>query len=71
MFTIEDAMGFILFLLGLILIIIAFLAAINVAQAIHGFGIAGFSLFGFILCVTGFAMARSAVGGMFGRFRGY
>lgn len=69
MMTIEDWMGATLFMLGLFLITVAFLAVINVAALIDGLTIAGFSVFGFILCVTGFVMARTAMGGMMERFR--
>lgn len=66
--TIEDWMGSLLFFFGLVLIVIAFLSVIDVSQAVQGLMIAGFSVLGFILCVTGFVMARSAMGGMWERF---
>ena len=66
---VEDLMGAILFLLGLFLITTAFLAVIGLTGVIDGVMIAGFSAFGFVLCVTGFMMARSVMGGMMDRFR--
>lgn len=66
----EDWMGAILFLFGLVLIIMSFLSVIDVIALVEGFMVAGFSVLGFILCVTGFMMARAAMGGMMGRFRG-
>lgn len=66
--AIEDWMGAILFLYGLGLIIIAFLAVLDIF-IIDGLRVVGFSLFGFILCVTGFLMARSVRGGVAKRFR--
>ncbi len=68
--TLEDWMGTLLFLFGLALIVIAFLAVIEVVTETSSLMILGFSVLGFVLCVTGFAMARGAVGGMMGRFRG-
>lgn len=67
--TIEDWMGSVLFLFGLILITLAFLSAIAVIDLINGMSILGFSLFGFLLCLTGFVMARTVMGGVIGRFR--
>ncbi len=67
--TMEDWMGAILFLYGLGLIVIAFVAVLDIV-IIDGVRIVGFSLFGFILCVTGFLMARSVTGGVVGRIRG-
>lgn len=67
--AIEDVMGAILFLLGLFLIFVAFLAAIELTTVITSVGIVGFSAFGFLLCVTGFVMAESVMGGMVDRFR--
>ena len=67
--TMEDWMGAILFLYGLGLILIAFVAVLDIV-IIDGVRIVGFSLFGFILCVTGFLMARSVTGGVVGRIRG-
>ncbi|HEX8684615.1 MAG TPA: hypothetical protein VF707_20015 [Ardenticatenaceae bacterium] len=69
MMTMEDWMGAILFLYGLGLIVIAFVAVLDIV-IIDGVRIVGFSLFGFILCVTGFLMARSVTGGVVGRIRG-
>jgi hypothetical protein len=69
MMTMEDWMGAILFLYGLGLIVIAFVAVLDIV-IIDGVRIVGFSLFGFILCVTGFLMARSVTGGVAGRIRG-
>jgi hypothetical protein len=69
MMTMEDWMGAILFLYGLGLIVIAFVAVLDIV-IIDGLRIVGFSLFGFILCVTGFLMARSVTGGVVGRIRG-
>ena len=65
----EDWMGAILFLYGLGLIVIAFVAVLDIV-VLDGVRIVGFSLFGFILCVTGFLMARSVTGGVVGRIRG-
>lgn len=67
--AIEDIMGIILFIFGVVLMMVAFLAAIDFTDVIQGFTIFWFAIFGFILCVTGFLMARSAVGGMMTRFR--
>lgn len=67
--TIEDWMGSILFLFGLTLITLAFLSAISVIDLINGMSILGFSLFGFLLCLTGFVMARTVMGGVIGRLR--
>lgn len=69
MMPLEDWMGLLLFLLGLLLIVIAFLAVIKIAVLIDGLAIAGFSAFGFILCVTGFTMARTVMGDVMNRFR--
>lgn len=69
MLAIEDLMGAVLFLVGIFLITIAFLAVIGLTAVIDGAMIAGFSIFGFILCVTGFIMARAVMGGMMDRFR--
>jgi len=67
--AIEDLMGLILFIFGVVLMVVAFLAATGVTEVIQGLTILWFAIFGFILCVTGFLMARSAVGGMMTRFR--
>ncbi len=67
--TIEDLMGFMLFVTGLILIILAFLAAVQVIATLTGLMVAAYSALGFVLCVTGFVMARSAMGDMVGRFK--
>lgn len=67
--ALEDIMGAILFVFGMVFMIVAFLAVINVTDVIEGFTVVGFFIFGFILCVTGFIMARSAVGGVMNRFR--
>ncbi|MBA3532595.1 MAG: hypothetical protein H0T73_11780 [Ardenticatenales bacterium] len=66
---IEDFMGLVLFIFGLILITLAFLSAINVMNVIGGMTIIGFSILGFILCITGFVMARTVVDGTMSRFR--
>jgi uncharacterized membrane protein len=65
----EDWMGLVLFVFGLILIVMAFLSAINVMNLVGGMTITGFALLGFVLCVTGFFMARTVMGGTFKRFR--
>jgi hypothetical protein len=62
-------MGFLLFTFGLVLIVLSFLAVLNFTAMIEGLMIGGFLLLGFILCVTGFIMANSVVGGMMERFR--
>lgn len=67
--ALEDFMGLILFIFGVVLMVVAFLAAVNATDVIQGFTILWFAIFGFILCVTGFLMARSAVGGVMTRFR--
>jgi hypothetical protein len=69
MMTIEDWMGLLLFAGGLVLIVIAFLSVIDIIALISSLMAIGFSILGFILCVTGFAMARSAMGGVMSRFR--
>ena len=67
--TVEDWMGGILFLFGLILITLAFLSAIELTSLMAGLSIIGFSAFGFLLCITGFVMARSVMGGFVSRLR--
>ncbi|HYN88549.1 MAG TPA: hypothetical protein VER55_08455 [Ardenticatenaceae bacterium] len=68
--SIEDVMGIILFIFGLVFMLVGFLAAIDYTQLIQGFlSIMSFLIFGFVLCITGFMMARSAMGGMMTRFR--
>ena len=69
MMTIEDWMGMILFLIGLTLIIIAFAAVLKLTALIEGLTIGGFSAFGFLLCLTGFVMARTVSGTVIERFR--
>ncbi len=49
--------GTILFVFGIILMSIAFLATIGRTDIISGFTIIWFTLFGFILCITGYVMA--------------
>lgn len=68
---IEDWMGSILFVFGLILITLGFLSAIQVTSVLTGLNmILAFSFFGFILCLTGFIMARAAMSSFMDRFRG-
>ncbi len=68
--AIEDIMGIILFIFGLVFMLVGFLAAIDYTDVIQGlFSITSFLIFGFILCLAGYAMARSAMGGMMTRFR--
>lgn len=62
-------MGIILFLFGLVLMVIGFSATIGLTNVIQGYTVACFMVFGFVLCVTGFVMARSVTGGAFSRFR--
>ncbi len=65
--TLEDMMGLVLFFFGLIMMITAFLAVLGMTGVIAGLGIPGFFVFGFLLCVAGFMMTRSASSGMFRR----
>lgn len=67
--VIEDWMGLLLFIFGLILITIAFLAVIDITDLIDGLSVVGFSILGFILCVTGFVMARTVMGDTIQRIR--
>lgn len=68
--AIAAVMGLILFVFGVVLMVIAFLAILGLTQVIQGATIVGFTIFGFILCITGFLMARSTVAGVWNRFRG-
>lgn len=69
MMTAEDWMGFLLFMFGLFLIILCFFAVLDIVTIISGLMIVGFSILGFILCVTGYLMARSTVHTVMRRFR--
>lgn len=68
--TLEDLMGMVLFVFGMVLMLIAFLATLGITRIIESYTIACFMLFGFVLCVTGFVMARSVTRGVFGPIRG-
>lgn len=67
--TIEDLMGIVLFVFGLVLMLIAFSATVGLTDAIQSYTVACFMIFGFLLCTTGFVMARSVSGGIFDPFR--
>lgn len=57
--SIGTIFGTVLFIFGVVLMGIAFLATVGRTDIISGFTIVGFTLFGFILCITGYVMAIS------------
>lgn len=68
--ALEDLMGFLLFIFGFILMLVGFVDVLGLINILEGAGqIIGFILFGFVLCVTGFFMARSSIGGMWSRLQ--
>ncbi|HBY93950.1 MAG: hypothetical protein M5U01_17265 [Ardenticatenaceae bacterium] len=67
--TIEDLMGIVLFVFGLVLMVIGFAATVGLTHMIESYTVACFMVFGFVLCVTGFVMARSVTGEAFGQVR--
>lgn len=59
----ESLMGLVLFALGYILMsygTFALLALVYVPEGANSAIIVGFIIFGFVLCIAGFVMARSA-----------
>ncbi|MCZ7570386.1 MAG: hypothetical protein M5U01_17615 [Ardenticatenaceae bacterium] len=67
--TLEDLMGVVLFIFGFVLMAIGFSATVGLTHIIRSYTIACFMVFGFLLCVTGFVMARSVTGGALGQIR--
>lgn len=64
-------MGFLLFAFGFILMVIGIVDVLGLFDILQGAGqIIGFIIFGFLLCVTGFIMARSSFSDMWTRFQG-
>jgi hypothetical protein len=61
--AIGAIMGLILFIFGVVLMVIAFLATIGITQVIQGWTPIFFTVFGFVLCLTGYVMARANVAG--------
>lgn len=59
----ESLMGLILFTLGFVLMsysTLAILALVYVPEGANAAIVIGFIIFGFVLCIAGFLMARSA-----------
>lgn len=68
--TLEDLMGFLLFTFGFILMLLGIVDVLGLFDIVPGAGqVIGLIIFGFVLCVTGFIMARSTIGDMWTRIQ--
>lgn len=68
--ALEDLMGFLLFVFGFLLMVIGIVDVLGLFDILQGAGqIIGFIIFGFLLCVTGFIMARSSFSDMWTRIQ--